>query len=38
MIDEVLEKLSVLGLDGVSRTGVVAGFKGDKKLNDLENK
>ncbi len=37
MIDEVLEKLSVLGLDGVSRTGVVAGFKGDKKLNDLGN-
>ncbi len=36
MIDEVLEKLSVLGLDGVSRTGVVAGFKGDKKLNDVK--
>lgn len=34
-IDEVLEKLSVLGLSGVSRTGVVAGFKGNKKLNDL---
>ncbi len=37
MIDEVLEKLSVLGLSGVSRTGVVAGFKGDKKLNDIRN-
>jgi acetolactate synthase-1/3 small subunit len=36
MIDEVLEKLSTLGLEGVSRTGVVAGFKGEKKLSDLE--
>jgi len=35
MIDEVIEKLSLLGLDGVSRTGVAAGFKGDKKLNDI---
>ncbi len=35
MIDEVLDKLSVLGLEGVSRTGVVAGFKGDKKLNNV---
>lgn len=34
-IDEILDKLSVLGLEGVSRTGVAAGFKGDKKLNDL---
>lgn len=32
-IDEILEKLSTLGLDGVSRTGVAAGFKGDKKLS-----
>ncbi len=31
-IDEVIEKLSVLGLEGVSRTGVAAGFKGEKKL------
>ena len=31
-IDEVIKSLSALGLDGVSRTGVVAGFKGDKKL------
>ncbi len=37
MVDEVLEKLAVLGLSGVSRTGVVAGFKGDKKLNDIQN-
>ena len=35
MIDEVIEKLSVLKLHGISRTGVVAGFKGDKKLNNL---
>ncbi len=35
-IDEVLEKLSVLGLEGVSRTGVAAGFKGEKKLNEVK--
>lgn len=34
-IDELLTKFSVLGLEGVSRTGVAAGFKGDKKLDDL---
>lgn len=35
-IDEVIEKLSALGkLDGVSRTGVAAGFKGDKKLGNV---
>jgi acetolactate synthase-1/3 small subunit len=34
-IDEVLDQLTVLGLEGVSRTGVAAGFKGEKKLNDL---
>ncbi len=33
-IDEVIDKLSSLGLDGVSRTGVAAGFKGEKKLRD----
>ncbi len=33
-IDEILEKLSVLGLEGVSRTGVAAGFKGEKRLSD----
>ncbi len=33
-IDEVLNKLSTLGLDGVSRTGIAAGFKGEKKLNE----
>ena len=32
-IDEVLQKLSPLGLEGVSRTGIAAGFKGEKKLN-----
>jgi len=33
-IDEVLDKLSSLGLEGVSRTGIAAGFKGEKKLED----
>ncbi len=33
-IDEVIEKLSELGLDGVSRTGIAAGFKGEKKLDN----
>ena len=36
MIDKVLNELSFLGLEGISRTGVVAGFKGDKKLNQLD--
>jgi len=36
MIDSVIAEMSQLGLDGVSRTGVVAGFKGDKKLNQLD--
>ncbi len=36
-IDEVIEKLSEIGLEGVSRTGVAAGFKGEKRLNDLNN-
>jgi acetolactate synthase-1/3 small subunit len=35
-IDDILDELSKLGLDGISRTGVVAGFKGDKKLNELD--
>jgi acetolactate synthase I/III small subunit len=35
-IDEIIEKLSVLGLEGVSRTGVAAGFKGGKKLNEIK--
>lgn len=34
-IDNIIAELSELGLDGVSRTGIVAGFKGDKKLNEL---
>ncbi len=33
-IDEILQKFSVLGLEGVSRTGVAAGFKGEKKLSE----
>ena len=33
-IDEVLDQLSALGLEGVSRTGVAAGFKGSKKLDE----
>ncbi len=35
-IDEVLDKLSVLGLEGVSRTGVAAGFRGGKKLDEMK--
>ena len=35
-IDQVLESLEHLGLDGVSRTGVAAGFRGEKKLNQLK--
>lgn len=33
-IDKVIEEMSNLGLDGVSRTGIAAGFKGEKKLQD----
>lgn len=33
-IDEIIEQMSALGLDGVSRTGPAAGFKGEKKLRD----
>jgi acetolactate synthase I/III small subunit len=32
-IDSIIAKISYLGIDGVSRTGVVAGFKGEKKLS-----
>ncbi len=32
-VDEVLHKLEPLGLDGVSRTGAAAGYKGEKKLS-----
>ncbi len=35
-IDEILEQLSPLGLEGVSRTGIAAGFKGEKKLDDID--
>jgi acetolactate synthase-1/3 small subunit len=31
-IDDIISKISHLGIDGVSRTGVAAGFKGNKKL------
>jgi acetolactate synthase-1/3 small subunit len=33
-VDELIEKLYPLGLDGISRTGIAAGFKGEKKLQD----
>ncbi|MAZ80440.1 MAG: acetolactate synthase small subunit [Rickettsiales bacterium] len=33
-IDEILLKLNTFGLEGVSRTGAAAGFKGEKKLDD----
>ncbi len=32
-IDNLIDELSPLGLDGVSRTGVAAGFRGEKKAN-----
>ncbi len=31
-VDEIVEEFSELGIDSVSRTGVVAGFRGNKKL------
>lgn len=33
-IDEVINLLSEIGTDGVSRTGAAAGFRGEKKLKD----
>lgn len=33
-VDEILHKLEPLGLDGVSRTGAAAGYKGEKKLSN----
>jgi len=33
-IDEIITEFSELGIDSMSRTGVVAGFKGNKKLTD----
>lgn len=36
LIDEVLDKVSHLGSDGISRTGIAAGFKGEKKLEEVE--
>ncbi len=35
MIDEVLNKLTNYGLASVSRTGIAAGFKGEKKLAEV---
>ena len=32
-IDSIIAKISYLGIDGVSRTGVAAGFKGEKELS-----
>ena len=34
-IDELLEKLANYGLASVSRTGIAAGFKGEKKLAEV---
>ncbi len=34
-IDDFVVKISSLGIDGVSRTGIAAGFKGEKKLTDV---
>ena len=34
-IDLVIDKLSILGLDGVSRTGIATGFRGQKKLENI---
>jgi len=36
-IDDIIAKISHLGIHGVSRTGVAAGFKGEKKLHDIAN-
>ena len=33
-VDQIIQKVSHLGLDGVSRTGIAAGFRGTKKLSD----
>lgn len=35
IIDEVLVKLADYGLESVSRTGIAAGFKGEKKLANV---
>jgi acetolactate synthase-1/3 small subunit len=37
IIDEVLNKLMNYGLATVSRTGIAAGFKGEKRLDKIEN-
>ncbi len=33
MIDELIAKMSDFGLSSVSRTGIAAGFKGKKRLD-----
>jgi len=33
-IDEIITEFSELGIDSMSRTGVAAGFRGNKKLTD----
>jgi len=35
IIDELLNKLADYGLESVSRTGIAAGFKGEKKLANV---
>ena len=32
--DEIVTEFAKIGIDSMSRTGVVAGFKGNKKLTD----
>lgn len=36
VIDEMLKNLVPFGLESVSRTGIAAGFKGEKKLSDAD--
>lgn len=33
-VDEIIDEFSELGIDSVSRTGVAAGFRGNKKLSN----
>jgi acetolactate synthase I/III small subunit len=37
IIEEVLSKLANYGLATISRTGIAAGFKGEKRLDKIEN-
>ena len=36
-VDEIIAEFSELGIDSMSRTGVVAGFRGDKTITSKEN-